>query len=229
MNRGGSNRSGGGGGNPGFDGLMRGAVRMVAGGIGLASEGVSNYKQNRKDKKGQDGDRDPTSTSSSPPSGQPLPDISSTEGQWQLEEAQDELALTVPSGKQKDKEMNSHDPARIMNAFLERHGSIPPHFVPGSTISMPVILPQRRPKDRSRGFVRAYAPVLENVSIDEATWMVFLETFQLASEASPWLAAINLASFATMAMPHVAGILVSLAIQQAVTVAQNIQSRKRYV
>jgi len=71
--------------------------------------------------------------------------------------------------------------------------------------------------------------VLENVSIDQATWLAFLETFQLASEASPWLAAINLASFATMAMPHVAGILVSLAIQQSVKVAENYQSRKRYV
>lgn len=75
-----------------------------------------------------------------------------------------------------------------MNAFTERHGALPPNYVPGSQIPLPVILPQRRPKDRTRGFVRAYAPVLENVGIDQATWLAFLRTFQLPSETSPWLA-----------------------------------------
>jgi hypothetical protein len=64
-----------------------------------------------------------------------------------------------------------------------------------SQIPLPVILPQRRPKDRTRGFVRAYAPVLENVGIDQATWLAFLGTFQLPSEASPWLAAIKSGEF----------------------------------
>lgn len=231
-----NNNRGGFGGGPGLDDVLRGVVRGIAGGIGLASEGASNYKQKSKDKKaaanGSPNNDNISSNSSAPRNSEsPLPDFTTTDGQWQLDAAQDELTISYPlaASKQKDKEMESHDPKRIMNAFIERHGARPATFVPGSQIPMPVILPQRRPKDRTRGFVRAYAPVLENVSIDEATWLAFLETFQLASEASPWLAAINLASFATMAMPHVAGILVSLAIQQGVKVAQNFQSRKRYV
>lgn len=46
----------------------------------------------------------------------------------------------------------------------------------------PVILPQRRPKDKRRGFVRAYAPSLgECKGIDQATFMRFLNDFDRAS------------------------------------------------
>jgi hypothetical protein len=40
---------------------------------------------------------------------------------------------------------------------------------PTGRLPLTVVLPQRRPKDRSRGFIRAYAPVLENCGIDQAT------------------------------------------------------------
>ena len=46
----------------------------------------------------------------------------------------------------------------------------------------PVILPQRQPKDRRRGFVRAYAPLLgECKGIDQDTFMRFLKDFDMAS------------------------------------------------
>ena len=49
----------------------------------------------------------------------------------------------------------------------------------------PVILPQRRPKDKRRGFVRAYAPSLaECKGIDQATFMRFLNDFDKASRVS---------------------------------------------
>jgi len=94
-------------------------------------------------------------------------------------------------------------------------------------LPLPVIIPQRRPKDRTRGFIRAYTPILEGSGIDEATWLAFLDTFEKSSEASPWLNAINLASFATLMLPHAASILVSIAIQQTVKVAMDMQSRQR--
>ncbi|KAK3167102.1 hypothetical protein OEA41_010227 [Lepraria neglecta] len=46
----------------------------------------------------------------------------------------------------------------------------------------PVILPQRRPKDKTRGFVRAYAPVLAECGIDQATFLQFIKTIDKASE-----------------------------------------------
>lgn len=48
-----------------------------------------------------------------------------------------------------------------------------------------VVLPQRRPKDRSRGFNRAFAPVLEKFRIDQAAWLAFLDAFPMSSAANP--------------------------------------------
>ena len=43
----------------------------------------------------------------------------------------------------------------------------------------------------------------------------FLETFNQATQASPWINAINLAGFAAIALPMGAGIAVQVAIQIA--------------
>ena len=48
----------------------------------------------------------------------------------------------------------------------------------------PVIIPQRRPGSKSRGFVRAYAPVLNDCGIDEKTFMDFNKTFHKSSQVS---------------------------------------------
>lgn len=42
-------------------------------------------------------------------------------------------------------------------------------------LTLPAVLPQRRPKKRSRGFIRAYAPELENASIDEECYSISLK------------------------------------------------------
>lgn len=41
----------------------------------------------------------------------------------------------------------------------------------------PVIIPQRRPEDKSRGWMLAYAPVLNDFGIDQATFLKFLIDF----------------------------------------------------
>ena len=114
------------------------------------------------------------------------------------------------------------------STYLRNHP--PPEYVkevPPGKLSLPVVLPQHRPKDRSRGFIRAYAPVLENRGIDQATWLAFLDTFQKSSAANPWLNAINLASIGTMFMPHVIGLVVGYAINQATNIAIELQARQR--
>lgn len=42
----------------------------------------------------------------------------------------------------------------------------------------PVILPQKRPESKTKGFVRAYAPMLATCGIDQATWFNFLDGFE---------------------------------------------------
>lgn len=48
----------------------------------------------------------------------------------------------------------------------------------------PVILPQRRPRDRTRGFVRAYAPVLQNAGINQETWLRVMDDFYESSKVT---------------------------------------------
>ena len=51
--------------------------------------------------------------------------------------------------------------------------------LPPNRLKYPVIIPQRRPNDRERGFIRAYAPDLMHCGIDQATFIDFLDGFGL--------------------------------------------------
>ena len=141
------------------------------------------------------------------------------EEEWSLDDVQDEFIDEYPNQER------TRSTETLIDTFLHSHQLLP-GTKPGS-LPLPVILPQRRPKDRSRGFIRAYAPVLENCAIDQATWLAFLDSFQRSSAANPWLNAINLASFATVVVPHGFGQLVSFAIEQATKAAIELQSRER--
>ena len=149
-----------------------------------------------------------------------------TEGQWDLDEAQEELSPPRYDSAQ----VQSHDVSQIVSSFVASHPP-PPYILEagGSSkrLTHPVILPQRRPKARSRGFIRAYAPVLESCGIDQSMFLEFLDTFEKASQASPWLNTINLAGIGTMFIPGVAGFLTGAAIQISVSVAMEVQARSR--
>ncbi|KAI1632130.1 hypothetical protein F4809DRAFT_656817 [Biscogniauxia mediterranea] len=74
--------------------------------------------------------------------------------------------------------------------FIVRH---PPPTRPAGHLPMPVILPQRRPESRHRGFVRAYAPVLGECGIDQATWLEFLDGFEKSIDGNSWFHVLNAA------------------------------------
>ena len=54
--------------------------------------------------------------------------------------------------------------------------------VTASKLSCPVIIPQRRPGSKIRGFVRAYAPALADFDIDQDAFLDFLKSFHKASQ-----------------------------------------------
>jgi hypothetical protein len=54
--------------------------------------------------------------------------------------------------------------------------------ITGQRIPCPVIIPQRRPGDKDRGFVHAYAPVLAECGIGQDTFLGFLDAFHKASQ-----------------------------------------------
>jgi hypothetical protein len=142
------------------------------------------------------------------------------EDEWALDDAQDQIVDEF-----QDKEANT-DTEKLADKFIRNHPA-PTHPQRGN-LALPVVIPQRRPKDRSRGFVRAYAPILENAGVDQATWLQFLETFQKSSVANPWLSAINMAQFATLAIHGFGiGLAVGYAISKITDATIEMESRRK--
>lgn len=167
------------------------------------------------------------------------------EREWELDEAQDELVEGSEPQQHKSKK-GAANPDKVIAAFLSRHplsitvspSASPPSYeaataatqgVTGYKLEFPVVIPQRRPQSKKRGFIRAYAPDLANMGIDQTTWLDFIETLNEASLANPWINALNLASIATNALPTAIGFAVSLAIMVATNIAMETQSRYRYL
>ncbi|KEZ41708.1 hypothetical protein SAPIO_CDS6889 [Scedosporium apiospermum] len=96
---------------------------------------------------------------------------------------------------------------------------------PSMKLSAPVILRQRRPKTRARGFIRAYAPVLDDVGIDQETFFDFIDTFNEALEPNPWLYSFNLADLAGLAVPEPLMMLLGIGVGIATDAAIETQSR----
>lgn len=209
-------------------------IKGVAAGIGLLSE----YRHHRKDQeavKEAQGTDQVTEANTKNQSGKiqdpsaigDLKDpkfldyevselVEDDEQQWKLDEAQDEVCGTQEEQKSK----SEHDPSKMVKQFTDAH---PPSTTERSQIlALPVVLPQRRPKDRVRGFVRAYAPELQNCDIDQETFLKFIETFNAATLASPWLDAINLGSLALVTLPTAISQAVSIAIAVAVDITKNM-------
>jgi hypothetical protein len=154
-------------------------------------------------------------------------DATSEEGdeeQWELDEATDPLT------EQRSEEEPAQDVNVLTDTFMKNHP--PPVYTPSETVKgqlpCPVILPQRRPRDKKRGFVRAYAPVLEDCGIDQATFLDFLKTFHQACKESPWLQVVNIAASGAGMVPSPIAMGVSIAVQFAVGVAMEVQRRTRY-
>jgi hypothetical protein len=230
------------GGTAGFGGLGF-VVSGIAAGVGLASESIHHRKEKKAAKKAEAAQRE-QSDAQSPPAyeehehkgveyagcekkgAEQQGERSLEEGdeeQWDLDDAQDELISEAPNPKHRPFE---RDPKKITQHFIDDYPV--PQGIQQRKLPLPAILPQRRPKDRTRGFIRAYAPDLMNCGIDQAMFLDFLETFNLASQSSPWLNAINMAGIAFMHLPTGISQAASLALMLTVQVAKNMQSRHRY-
>lgn len=65
---------------------------------------------------------------------------------------------------------------------LLRMAGPPPQ--PTQRLPCPVIIPQRRPRNKDRGFVKAYAPALEECGISQNVFLKFLKDWLAASQVS---------------------------------------------
>lgn len=152
-------------------------------------------------------------------------DLNTDRAEWALDEAAEELA--PPSYD----EASSGTPAsaeEVANSFLRSHRLAPTASQKFQPLPCPVILPQRRPKDKTRGFVRAYPPLLGECSgIDQTTFLDFLKDFDRSSRASPVFDVINIAAMAVGNVPSGIAIGVSIGVQVLSRTGQEIQSRHR--
>ena len=108
------------------------------------------------------------------------------EAYWELDEATDpdppayDYSPSV-KGEVDHAELESEeakpDVHKLVLKFLADHPA-PTHGT--AKLPCPVIIPQRRPRTKSRGFVRAYAPVLADCGIGQDTFLEFLKTFHKA-------------------------------------------------
>jgi hypothetical protein len=143
---------------------MRGPISIaVTGLIGLTTEAVAAYKEKKH--------------------GPGVPDSDDEEQAWMCDDVQDQL----------DPVDENNTGVKSDSGSVFDPDSMPPPSFSQVTGRLPavVIIPQRRPQSKTRGFVRAYAPDLDNCGIDQQVFIRFLEGFDGAIKVRPWFAINN--------------------------------------
>ncbi|KAG6357790.1 hypothetical protein INS49_013669 [Diaporthe citri] len=118
------------------------------------------------------------------------------------------------------------------NSDQERAPQVAPTVAPtGDESRLPraVVVPQRRPSDRARGFVRAYAPDLLCCGIDQETFLRFIDGLNKSVASNPAVEAVNIAGEAVGAVPgseFVGAPIVGAALQVAAGAYKEVNARK---
>ena len=148
--------------------------------VGLSAEAIAHHRNKSKSRSPSPNSQPQPSSSSPGFSAHPenaAPDYESDEEAWELDDASEDVAqsqgsdFSVPKGTwASPASVNA-----IADAFLSRHK--PGDRSLGASLEMPVVIPQKRPHTKFRGFVRAYAPLLEECGIGQDTWVEFMGCF----------------------------------------------------
>ena len=150
------------------------------------------------------------------------------EATWDLDEAVASHHTPSTGIDELDDAKDKPDVRKVIQKFLDAHPtpSIAPPIKP---LPCPVIIPQRRPHSKGRGFVRAYAPVLESCGIDQGMFMDFLTAFHKASQASPVFEVIFVVGHLIGYAPTLTAMAISIPVQVGAGAAIVTQSRYRYI
>lgn len=155
--------------------------------------------------------------------------IERDEGDWALDEAASETEVKSESDEHRDgkKEklsvqvaIHNTQPAKPKDGSRSRK-------IASNKLPFPVILPQRRPGTKARGFVRAYAPLLQDSGISQDIFLSFLKEFHRAAQASPIFDVIMVATAIAGFYPDMLIGMALQAIQIAAGIGQEIQERLR--
>lgn len=151
--------------------------------------------------------------------------IERDEANWALDEATLEIEEVEPFPPYENKTLETVE-ATIQNIHPTKGGAPSSKHAPYK-LPFPVILPQRRPGTKARGFFRTYAPVLQESGIDQEMFLSFLKNFHKAAQASPIFDVIIIASGIAGAYPDPLVGLGVMAVQVAAGIGQEIQERYR--
>jgi hypothetical protein len=107
-------------------------------------------------------------------------DIRTCEEEWNPQDPVNIIIQPPPPYTAEEYEESAN---RVLPPALQRPSS--PSITVRGRLPCPVIIPQRRPENKERGFIRAYAPALLECGIDEATFMNFIDSLNQATKVSP--------------------------------------------
>nr|RBQ87687.1 hypothetical protein FVER53263_12583 [Fusarium verticillioides] len=111
-----------------------------------------------------------------------------------------------------------------LDSFLTSHSGLGVAPSP-LRLRSPVVIPQRRPGNKERGFVEAYAPDLQAFGIDQETFLALIRSINKASQASKWLYVIQVAAIGTGFIPNHIALGVSTAVQIVAGIVAKTETR----
>jgi hypothetical protein len=195
--------------------IIRGINRGISTGIGLAGEKYYDHKD-RKAALSEQKDRDINGQSTefiNPIT--PGEETANDEQIWALDEAAGPSIYSASQAQHRPEvERTVSNLVHDVTATSEAGGH-QPLTLSQVRLPYPIIIPQRRPGAKARGWARAYPPDLEALGIDQKTFLRFLQNFDDASQASPWLKALYVAGNAVGLVPGHITMAVSLSISIA--------------
>jgi hypothetical protein len=201
-------------------------VRGIAAGIGLASESYQHHKEKKASQtplRRDDENAEPETQTQEGREWQHDAYLSqqTDEAAWELDEAQDQ----VLEHQSRPAATDNEEVADLGDSFLVAHARPAPY--PTGQLALPIVITQRRPESRTKGFVRAYSPLLDNVGIDQTAFLDFLDNLNKSLAPSPWIQAINLAAFAGQHVPEPFTIMISIAVKKVADAASELHSRSK--
>ncbi|KAF2740707.1 hypothetical protein EJ04DRAFT_558693 [Polyplosphaeria fusca] len=196
--------------------VIRAVTKGLSNGLGLAGEKYHDHKDRKAALAKQDSN--PTEPSSQDQN------TADDERIWALDEAGGDPPGYEESQQQAMSERTVSELVQDMVTTL--HVEAPPRAEQErARLPYPVIIPQRRPGTKERGFARAYPPDLEAFDFDQDSFLRFLQNFEDASQASPWLNAVYLTAGAIGFVPGHITMAVAISVQIAAGTAIELQSR----
>lgn len=205
-------------------------IQGAAAGVGLASESIQHHKEKKRARKQQE-EQSSSNGHATPQDddervrGESLPE-DCDEAAWQLDEAQEDLVREANQASVANTQGDPSDVSALADDFIRTQRSEEPP-VPIGRLDLPVVITQRRPKARTRGFIQAYAPLLENAGIDQPAFLDFINKLNKAVQPNPWIQAINLATLAAQNVPEPITLAISIATKMAADAAAEVHSRTK--